>query len=953
MKNVFIIICCLFILHYSYAQNASFVWAKQFGGTLGSNGNALVVDAAGNVYTTGQFKGTIDCDPGPGTYYLSQPTGPAMFISKLDANGNFLWAKQFWGTNIGSYSIAIDASGNVYTTGFFQGTADFDPGPLIYNLTTTSGTNIFISKLDNNGNFVWAKKLGGLFNTYSTGFGIAVDASGNVFTTGQFDNTVDFDPGPAVVYVTAIGFEDIFISKLDSNGNFVWVKQIGATYNETASAITLDAAGNILLTGYFQGTVDFDPGPAAHEIDAIASIDAFVLKLDNDGNFAWVKGMGGILDDLSLSIATDAAGNVYTTGYFSGTCDFNPGAASFPLTAAGGSDIFILKLTANGNFAWAEQVGGISDDRGFGITVDQTGNVYATGYFQGTANLDPGPGVYNFTSKGGFDIFILKLNSAGNFLWAKQIGGAHEDIGYSIKTDAAESIYTTGYFSLVVDFNPGLDTFNLSSFAVNDVFVHKMKKCTNSPQTFTSTAACNSYTFNGHVYTTSGIYTQTFINATGCDSIVTLNLTINGSVTNSIAAACDSYSWEGQTYTSSGHYSVTYTGAGGCDSVLNLDLTINHKALTSVNATICQGRNYAGHTNPGTYVDTYPTINGCDSIRTLFLSVNSSSSSSISATICGGQSYLGHTTGGIHVDTLIAANGCDSLRRLDLTVHPRAFTSLYPAICEGQSYFAAGANQTTSGTYRDTLHTTLGCDSIISTILLVHPKPKPDLGFDRNLCTKTADAPIYPGSFSTYLWQDNSTQPTLIVSSPGKYWVTVTDTYNCIGMDTVNIVAIDTVPQNFLPANQDLCHGDIFKIAAPGYEKYLWSTGATGNNISVSNAGSYYLTVTDAHYCVGTDSIHIRRKNCIPIGIPNSFTPNKDKLNDVFKPTINQAVYQYSFIIFNRFGQLIFETYHYGTGWDGSWKGKDQPMGTYVYQVKYTDLYGDVSVNNGTVLLLR
>lgn len=940
------------LIQYSYAQNASFVWAKQFGGSLGSNGNAVVVDAAGNVYTTGQFKGTADFDPGPGSYNLTTP-GDGMFVSKLDSAGHFVWAKQFGGTNIAGYAIAIDTAGNVYTTGFFQHTADFDPGAAAFNLTAANGANIFVSKLDNNGNFVWARKFGGGFNSYATGFGIAVDISGNVYTIGQFDYTVDFDGGPGVANLTANGFEDIFISKLDVDGNLSWVKQIGDNYNETGTAITLDVSGNLLVTGYFQGDVDFDPGNGITQLSAVGSIDIFVAKYDADGNSIWARSMGGTLNDISLSIAVDLAGNVYTTGYFFGTCDFNPAGGGYPLNSFGEADIFVTKLYANGGFAWTKQMGGPNEDRSFGITVDGAGNVYTIGDFQGTADFDPGIGQYNFTSKGGQDIFISKLNNSGNFLWAKRIGSANEDIGYSIKTDTANNIYSTGYFSSTVDFDPGLPVFNLSSYSVNDVFVHKMRKCTNSPLTSATVAACNSYVFNGHTYTTSGTYTDTLFNMGGCDSVVILNLTINGSVTNTTVTVCDSMLWQGQTYLNSGLYSVTYTGAGGCDSVLKLDLTIYHRIFTSINATICQGRNYAGHTSAGTYMDTFLTVHGCDSIRTLFLSIKPSSFSNLSATICDGQFYLGHGNAGIHSDTLVSANGCDSIRILNLTVLPRSFTNISAAICQGQSYYAGGASETNTGIYRDTLTNSIGCDSIITTNLLVHPYPPANLGPDRNLCTNTGAADITPGSFNNYLWQDNSAAASFTVRNAGKYWVTVTDSYGCRFTDSVNISAIDTIPSHFLPPNQDLCYGAVLKIPVPGYQKYKWSTGAVSNNIFVSKAGLYYLIATDNHSCTGADSITIQRKNCIPIGIPNTFTPNADKLNDIFKPTINEAVYQYYFIIFNRFGEQIFQTSEYGKGWDGTWRGKPQPVGTYVYHIKYGNLFGDVVENNGTVMLLR
>ncbi|MBI3236089.1 MAG: hypothetical protein HYZ42_18975, partial [Bacteroidetes bacterium] len=263
MKPLLFSISLILFLTSVRAQNLA--WAKQFAGVTASRGEDIVVDAAGNVYTTGALFGTVDFDPGPGVFNLTQSSGSGAYISKLDANGNFLWAKQFESWNIVSYSIALDATGNVYTTGFFQQIADFDPGPGVYNLTSGSlGSDVFVCKLDNNGMFVWAKQFGGTNNIYLGAFDLVIDGAGNAITTGNFSGTADFDPGPGIFNLTSAGSDDCFISKLDPNGNFVWAKKISGNSFEEGRGITVDATGNIYSTGFFQGTADFDPGPATY-----------------------------------------------------------------------------------------------------------------------------------------------------------------------------------------------------------------------------------------------------------------------------------------------------------------------------------------------------------------------------------------------------------------------------------------------------------------------------------------------------------------------------------------------------------------------------------------------------------------------------------------------------------------------------------------------------------------
>ena len=375
------------------------------------------------------------------------------------------------------YSIAVDSSGNVYTAGSFQGTVDFDPGAGEANLTSAGDRDVFVSKLDSSGNFVWAKGLGGTAADESNS--IAVDSSGNVYTTGSFFSTADFDPGAGTTNLTSAGGAEVFVSKLDSSGNFVWAKGLGGISTDEGYSIGVDSSGNVYTTGYFNGTVDFDPGAGVTDLTSAGGNDSFVLKLDSLGNFVWAKGLGGTAADSGRSIAVDSSGNVYTAGYFIGRADFDPGAGQANLTSASGSggtdrDVFVSKLDSSGNFVWAKGLGGTAADESNSIAVDSSGNVYTTGFFNGIADFDPGAGEANLTSAGGNDSFISKLDSSGNFVWAKRLGGTSSDSGRSIAVDSSGNVYTTGNFQGTVDFDPGAGEANLTSFGSNDVFVLKL-----------------------------------------------------------------------------------------------------------------------------------------------------------------------------------------------------------------------------------------------------------------------------------------------------------------------------------------------------------------------------------------------------------------------------------------------------------------------------------------------
>lgn len=382
------------------------------------------------------------------------------------------WVQQIGGeSNEEARSMAVDTFGNIYITGQFYGTTDFDPGEGEFNLTCTGAIDIFVQKLDVNGNFLWAKQMGG--SDFDNSLSIAVDASGNVFTTGYFQGKVDFDPGSDVFNLTCAGTTDIFVQKLDTNGDFIWAKQMGGANNDSGYSLVTDAVGNVYITGIFDGTADFDPSAEIAYLTSAGHYDIFVQKLDSNGNFIWAKQIGGNEWDQGNAIAIDNSQNIYITGYFIGTADFDPGVGTENLTSAGDQDIFVLKLDTNGDFIWAEQMGGTDGDAGQSIAVDKDGNVNLTGYFREIADFDPGEGTVNLGSTGSAAIFVQKLDTSGNFLWAKQMGGA-VFFWYSIAVDTSGNIYTFGNFEGTTDFDPGAGESNLTSGGSYDVFIQKL-----------------------------------------------------------------------------------------------------------------------------------------------------------------------------------------------------------------------------------------------------------------------------------------------------------------------------------------------------------------------------------------------------------------------------------------------------------------------------------------------
>ncbi len=529
MKKRLLTIVLTTITAISFAQTPQFEWAKSMGGSTNSEeGKSIAVDTDGNVYTTGIFNGTVDFDPGIGVFNLSSNGSADVYVQKLDMNGDLVWAKSIGGSTTYDMvnSMILDDSGNIYIVGEYGGTVDFDPGAGNFDLTSNGGRDIYIQKLDTDGNFVWAKSIGGTQD--EEGAAIALGINGDVYVGGVYAGIVDFDPGAGVFELTSISYNENFIQKLDSNGDFVWAKSIAGASSEVG-ALIIDGNDNVYITGSFYSTADFDPGVATFNMTSSGGSDIYILKVDSNGNFIWAKSMGGIASDVPISIITDGVGNIYTTGFYQDTVDFDPGIGTFNLESKGSADIFVQKLDTNGNLIWAKSMGGTASDRGNSITIDAEGDLYITGYFTGTSDFYTGAGSYELTSNGSYDIYIAKLDSSGDLIWAGSMGGTSADTGESIAIDSDDAIYTTGFYINTVDFDPGVGVFNITSTGVRDAFVQKLKLCVASTGTDTRTE-CSPYVWiDGNIYVANNTTAQDTIVGgafNGCDSVVTLNLTI-------------------------------------------------------------------------------------------------------------------------------------------------------------------------------------------------------------------------------------------------------------------------------------------------------------------------------------------------------------------------------------------------------------------------------------------
>jgi hypothetical protein len=457
---------CLTTLEDRTVPALDFGWAFGIGSTSGDIGRGITTDDAGDFYLTGSFDGTVDFDPGPGTFNLVGPIiddsamppglpGDPAFVAKYSAAGNFVWAVALDNTTSGN-GIAVDGAGYVYATG--QGVAQREG----------FGDGAFVTKLDaSTGAIVWTREVG---NTH--GSGVAADGGGNVYVVGDFLDSSSFGP----FTLTFSGYQG-FVTKLDAAGNFIWAKATEGSTRVTPTNVAVDSSGNAFVTGEFgafnvnPGPVDFNPGPGTYNLTTMGGGDVFVWKLDTSGNFVWARNMGSNENDgRGSDIALDSSGNVIVAGPWSGSSrnDFDPGPGTLKLPKGSG---YVVKLSSSGNLVWGRSLAAAAA----AVEVDGSGNVYTTGRFSGTADFDPGKGNFSLTSAGNEDIFVSKLTSTGNFAGAVRMGGADFDFGQDIAVDGSNNVLTTGRFNTPADFDPGPGTYNLSTEGgTGGLFVSKL-----------------------------------------------------------------------------------------------------------------------------------------------------------------------------------------------------------------------------------------------------------------------------------------------------------------------------------------------------------------------------------------------------------------------------------------------------------------------------------------------
>ncbi len=450
-------------------------WAKRLGAqnlTDSSYVSGVAVDAGGNIFAAGRFTGTANLGGGN----ITSGVGYDLFVAKYSSTGAYVWAKHYNSNNVQSTTsgIAVDGSGNVLVTGSFFNTLDF--GAPCAPISAYS-QDTFLVKLSSAGTCVWARHF--TSNNVDGGAAVALDGSNNVVLAGGFQGTLDF--GSGVTLTDHSGLQsDIYLAKFSSSGSIVWAHNYGSTTNNAQIAydVDTDSSGNIVMTGAFQGTVDFcAPGTACPRTAAVNAIsgpssDAFIAKYSPGGAVLWVKSFGESQGGAQggQAVAFDGAGNILATGYAGGDLDFGKGVVRF----IGAKDLYVVKIAPDGTTTWARRFGAAGYEQfAYDLAVDPGNNVVIAGKTSGPVDFGGGALSNPDGSSGRTNALALKLSPSGTYLWVKSSGDSWFQSARAVATDSSSNAVFGGVFASTIDFGTG--ALNSPGVSTDCIFLTKFR----------------------------------------------------------------------------------------------------------------------------------------------------------------------------------------------------------------------------------------------------------------------------------------------------------------------------------------------------------------------------------------------------------------------------------------------------------------------------------------------
>jgi hypothetical protein len=436
----------------NYASNETLIidpmpnrlWGTYYGGSLDDYGDALAIDASGNVYLGGTTNSTTDI-ASTGAWDVTLGGPQDAFLVKFSSSGSRIWGTYYGGSGYDDVNaVATDASGNVYLAGHTQSTADI-ASTGAYDVTLGGTKDAFLVKFSSTGSRIWGTYYGG--SDSDDGNAVATDASGNVYLAGYTSSTTDI-ASTGAYDVTLSGSYDAFLVKFSSTCSRIWGTYYGGSVYDYGNALATDASGNVYLGGTTNSTTDI-ASTGAWDVTLVGPQDAFLVKFSSSGSRIWGTYYGGSGSNNVNAVATDASGNVYLAGHTQSTADI-ASTGAYDVTYGGEYDAFLVKFSSSGSRIWASYYGGSGQDLGSGIATDASGNVYVGGTTQSTTDI-ASTGAYDVTFSERCDAFLVKFSSSGSRIWGTYYGGSVYDYGNALATDASGNVFLTGYTTSTTD----------------------------------------------------------------------------------------------------------------------------------------------------------------------------------------------------------------------------------------------------------------------------------------------------------------------------------------------------------------------------------------------------------------------------------------------------------------------------------------------------------------------
>lgn len=887
-------------------------WAIGIGSAENDDARVCAVAPNGNVYLAGFFSGTMDLDPSPATYNVTSKGNTDIFLACYTASGNFVWGLSVGDTSSdGALNLAVDKDNNAIIVGFFSGQhVNFDPlspGPGKYlndqgviGGPLATGGDGFAAKYNSSGACTWAIDLGGS-SVFDITEGVATDENGNVYVGGDFHYIMDIDPGPGVTNLNALNGTGYLI-KYTPAGQLVWGFSFGAAGNNGVDNAVWNIrakGGYIYNSGTFMNSGDFDPSPAAAMLTAIGGYDGYLAKYDTSGNYVFAVQVGGTQNESVYNLALDSS-NIYITGSTTSTSmAFNGGGPSNSSTPGGGtnSDMFLAKYTQNGNYVWSSLTGGPKDESGLGIAINNN-LLFATGYFDDTVDFDPSPATADLISKGENDIYLCKYDLNGNYICGFGAGGSANDQGRSLAFDAQGYMYVCGQFNgIKTNFSPTPTPTFLSTHGAGDGYIVKYDwhSLPTAPQGYivgdTVCAGAPAYlTFTA----TSGTAPYTIVYTNGQVSDTVKNVQ-NG----------QQFALSPIPTTTTEYKLVLILSSGNCDPPGYVDTSatvlVNPLPLITTNndTTVCPGVQLTLYVTPGYSYYWYGT--GIDS-----------------PTIA--DPHIAPQSSGTYIVVATDTKGCATAAHVNVNIYPAKFSTdaLSLEACAGDTARLQASGADSYFWYPDT---------------------------DSSLSSDTVANPL--------AWPKQNT----------VYYVAMEEK-KCGRRDTLKIpVVLHTLPTVKITEAHDVdCGSKAGQLVVTGARYYQWSPATHISDVVSANPTvdppvntMYYVTGYSDNGCSSTDSAYIQvfYDGTGRLFAPTAFTPNGDGKNDCFQVHVPGNVSDYQLQIFNRWGQLVYNTLSYGDCWDGIFNGVPQEMGTYFYSYSCTSSSCGALKGKGDVQLIR